>query len=140
MYLHGIFQKLTLLPKQIRAWFNWNAKPQQKNPVETKWLSKLVKTGSGRGRALQEVEIYQKVYGEKVNEAVSKDLTTGNATTNVERMAVRRRVASVLFEDESEEVKKEIREKWETEKQEAQIQARASVPVGENLTPEEYDK
>ena len=46
----------------------------------------------------------------------------------------------MLFEDKSEEVKKEIYKKWEMEKQEAQNQARVLVPVGENLTPEEYDK
>jgi hypothetical protein len=71
------------------------------------------------GRCPQEIELYQKEHGEKLNQKVSDEINKAGATSRKERMGIRRHVTQNEYENESEAVKTVVREEYEKQKKEA---------------------
>lgn len=97
-----------------------------------------LKGGESHGtRAPQRVEVYQKLYAEKVKVEMSKRHTDNNA----ERMRIRREVTNALLDSEEPEVQQQVDDvikRWQ-ERHEARKKSGGSEN-GAERSPEEYQR
>ncbi|KAF8889253.1 hypothetical protein BD779DRAFT_1671825 [Infundibulicybe gibba] len=94
---------------QIRNWMNWNAIKRTRTSL-TPDLS-LFNFGvppDKHTRAPQEVEVYQKMFPEKVAKVVKQ--ATAGAGNRSERMSIQRKTVNALLEQEDEDVREAINE------------------------------
>ena len=68
------------------------------------------------GRCPQEIELYQKEHGEKLNHKVSDEIDKVGVTSHREKMEVRRHVTQNEYKNESEAVKTAVKEEYEKQK------------------------
>ena len=83
------------------------------------------------GRCPQEIELYQKEHGEKLNQKVSDKINKAGATSRKERMGIRRHVTQNEYENESEAVKTVVREEYEKQKEAKEAKMSRSSSVAE---------
>jgi hypothetical protein len=92
------------------------------------------------GQRPQEIELYQKEHGEKLNQKVSDEIDKAGATSRKEKMGIRRRVTQNKYENESEAVKTAVREEYEKQKKEAkEVKMGRSSSIAER-SPEDIAK
>jgi hypothetical protein len=89
---------------------HWNAGKEKRASTkpDITWLKDAM--GKSKGRALQAIELYQQRYKDKIERRVKANFDLEGATTNKERMAVRRRVVSEMWKAEDEDIVAEITE------------------------------
>jgi hypothetical protein len=69
-----------------------------------------------QGKCSQEIEIYQKEHGEKLNQKVSDEIDKAEVNSRKEKMEIQQRVTQNKYENESEAVKATVREEYEKQK------------------------
>ncbi|TFK83801.1 hypothetical protein K466DRAFT_567599, partial [Polyporus arcularius HHB13444] len=131
--------------KQLITWFRNNSKSTRVQKSES---TPAVPKGKGK-RALQEIEIYSKLYYKaKVRSTVDEELTNLKAVRNVtsidppERLKIVREQTKTSLQQESEEVKKRVAEAYAEEKERTRALALAYkkgiVVEEEGRTPQQY--
>jgi hypothetical protein len=130
--------------QKLRTWMHWNAGKEKcaSTKPDITWLKDAM--GKSKGRALQAIELYQQCYKDKIERRVKANFDLEGATTNKERMAVRRRVVSEMWKAEDEDIVAEITEGVEIEKEKKK--SKKNEDKGEETlndvearSPEEYN-
>ncbi|KAG1720730.1 uncharacterized protein EDB91DRAFT_1256865 [Suillus paluster] len=102
---------------QLQTWFHWQTNVSKKNCGLKKEISVFETTLLPKSRAKSVEEIYMDmVYDERIKLLVAAEQEAGNVATAGHRMALGRKFCKELLEDESDEVKKEVREKYNKQK------------------------
>lgn len=89
------------------------------------------------GRRLKETELYQKIYGKKVNAHVKDEISKKGAGDRSDRMRIRVGVVNTLWEKDKD--KPEVREAIDAAKS-RQMEEKKKVEKSEERIPEEYQK
>jgi hypothetical protein len=119
----------------------WNATKEKHGSTRanTTWLKDAINKGKG-GRSLQAIEVYQQRNKEKIEARVKAELEEQGAKTKKERMSIRRRVVTAMWDNENEDVVAEIKEEMDRQKVKERINVSGREELGEERTPEEYNK
>lgn len=100
--------------QQLHTWFRWRVNKSKKNRSLKKKLTVFDDTLQPKRRAKSEAEIYSELYyDERIKPLVMAEQDAGNVATSGKRVALGRKFSKELLEDETEEIKAEIREKYE---------------------------
>ncbi|KAG1830661.1 hypothetical protein EV424DRAFT_1343545 [Suillus variegatus] len=98
---------------QLATWFRWRAGSSKKNRGLKKEQTVFDAALRPKTRAKSVEEIYMgMVYDEQIKPLVKAEQEAGNVTTSGHRMALGRRFSKELLEDELDEVKKEVRKRY----------------------------
>lgn len=101
----------------MQTWFRWRTNASKKNRGLKKEISVFESALLPKSRAKSVEEIYMDmVYDERIKPLVAAEQEAGNVATAGRRMALGRKFCKELLEDESDEVKKEVREKYNKQK------------------------
>jgi hypothetical protein len=119
----------------------WNATKEKRGTTktDTMWLKNAINKGKS-GRSLQAIEVYQQQSKKKIEVHVKTEIKEQDANTQKERMSIRCRVVAKLWDQEDEDVVAEIKEEMEKQKVKEKIDVSGIGKLGEERTPEEYDK
>ncbi|KAG1884770.1 hypothetical protein F4604DRAFT_1676858 [Suillus subluteus] len=99
------------------TWFRWWTNASKKNRGLKKDTSIFEAALVPKSRAKSAEEIYMDmVYNERIKPLIKAEQEAGNITTAGQRMALGRKFCKELLEDESDEVKEEVREKYDKQK------------------------
>ncbi|KAG1726702.1 uncharacterized protein EDB91DRAFT_1254203 [Suillus paluster] len=102
---------------RLQTWFRWRTNVSKKNRGLKKEISVFESALLPKSRAKSVEEIYMDmVYDERIKPLVAAEQEAGNVATAGRRMALGRKFCKELLEDESDEVKKEVREKYNKQK------------------------
>ncbi|KAG1842058.1 hypothetical protein F4604DRAFT_1939052 [Suillus subluteus] len=102
---------------QLQTWFRWRTNASKKNRGLKKDTSIFEAALVPKSRAKSAEEIYMDmVYNERIKPLIKAEQEAGNITTAGQRMALGRKFCKELLEDESDEVKEEVREKYDKQK------------------------
>ncbi|KAG1741360.1 hypothetical protein EDB19DRAFT_1908050 [Suillus lakei] len=102
---------------QLRTWFHWRTNASKKNRGLKKEVSVFETALLPKSRAKSAEEIYMDmVYDERIKPLVKAEQEAGNVATAGHRMTLGRKFCKELLECESDEVKKEVREKYDKQK------------------------
>ncbi|KAG1767648.1 hypothetical protein EDD22DRAFT_949919 [Suillus occidentalis] len=102
---------------QLWTWFHWQANVSKKNRGLKKEVSVFETALLLKLHAKSIEEIYMDmVYNEWIKPLVKAEQEAGNVATAGHRMALGRKFCKELLECESDEVKKEVREKYDKQK------------------------
>ncbi|KAF8871239.1 hypothetical protein BD779DRAFT_1478343 [Infundibulicybe gibba] len=94
---------------QIRNWMNWNAVKRTRTSLTPDLsLFNLGFPPNKRTRAPQQVEVYQKMFPEKVAQVVKQ--ATAGAGSRSERMSIQRKTVNALLEQEDEDIHAAVNE------------------------------
>ncbi|KAG1745615.1 hypothetical protein EDB19DRAFT_1906130 [Suillus lakei] len=128
---------------QLHTWFRWRINKSKKNRSLKKKLTVFDDTLQPKRRAKSEAEIYSELYyDERIKPLVMAEQDAGNVATSGKRMALGRKFSKELLEDETEEIKAEIREKYEeqlTHKKRAKREKNVLDDDADNDDNEELD-
>jgi hypothetical protein len=121
----------------------WYATKEKRGSTRanTTWLRDAINKGK-RGRSLQAIEVYQQRNKEKIEGRVKAEIEEQGAKTKKDRMSIRRRVVTEMWDKEDEGVVAEIKEEMDKQKLKERIDVSGKDlgKLGEERTPEEYDK
>ncbi|KAG1724933.1 uncharacterized protein EDB91DRAFT_1254983 [Suillus paluster] len=102
---------------RLQTWFHWRTNTSKKNCGLKKEISVFESALLPKSRAKSVEEIYMDmVYDERIKPLVAAQQEAGNVATAGRRMALGQKFCKELLEDESDEVKKEVREKYNKQK------------------------
>ncbi|KAG1864823.1 hypothetical protein F4604DRAFT_1928632 [Suillus subluteus] len=102
---------------QLQTWFHWRTNASKKNRGLKKDTSIFEAALVLKSRAKSAEEIYMDmVYNEWIKPLIKAEQEAGNITTAGQRMALGQKFCKELLEDESDEVKEEVREKYDKQK------------------------
>ncbi|KAG0693983.1 hypothetical protein DFH29DRAFT_1006749 [Suillus ampliporus] len=102
---------------RLRTWFHWRTNASKKNRGLKKEISVFETALLLKSHAKFIEEIYMDmVYDEQIKPLVKAKQEAGNIATAGRRMALGRKFCKELVEDESDEVKQEVREKYNKQK------------------------
>lgn len=88
------------------------------------------------GRKLQDVEVYQKTFPEKIRERVKEEISKEEDVNRADKMRIRRKVVSELWKEDKD--KADVLEEINVAKK-RQAEADLKAQSGER-TPEQYQK
>ncbi|KAG2052901.1 hypothetical protein BDR06DRAFT_1009034 [Suillus hirtellus] len=98
---------------QLRTWFRWRTNGSKKNRSLKKKSTVFDDALKPKRRTKSEAEIYSEMYyNERVKPLVMAEAEAGNVTTSGKRVALGRKFSKELLEDETEDVKADIRSKY----------------------------
>jgi hypothetical protein len=121
----------------------WYATKEKRGSTRanTTWLRDAINKGKS-GRSLQAIEVYQQRNKEKIEGRVKAEIEEQGAKTKKDRMSIRRRVVTEMWDKEDEGVVAEIKEEMDKQKLKERIDVSGKDlgKLGEERTPEEYDK
>jgi hypothetical protein len=128
--------------QQLRTWLNWHSErsahgDKRRANTLTKvdsTLTKLLRSG----RTLREVELYQKIYAEKINACVKDEISDQGAVSASDKMRIRRKVVEQLWMEDKNKV--EVKEAMEMAKARLTGPASAEEHKSEERIPEQYQK
>ncbi|KIK33854.1 hypothetical protein CY34DRAFT_98909 [Suillus luteus UH-Slu-Lm8-n1] len=99
---------------QLATWFRWRTNASKKNRSLKKEQTVFDAALLPKTRAKSVEEIYMgMVYEEQIKPLVEAEREAGNITTSGHRMALGRKFSKELLEDESDEVKEEVRKRYD---------------------------
>ncbi|KAG2029073.1 hypothetical protein BDR03DRAFT_1018943 [Suillus americanus] len=99
---------------QLQTWYRWRTNGSKKNRSLKKTSTVFDNALQPKRRAKTEAEIYSEMYyDERIKPLVVAEAEAGNVATSGKRVALGRKFSKELLEDESEDVKAEIRAKYE---------------------------
>ncbi|KAG1720795.1 uncharacterized protein EDB91DRAFT_1256829 [Suillus paluster] len=102
---------------QLQTWFCWRTNVSKKNRGLKKDASIFEAALLPKSRAKLVEEIYMDmVYDKQIKPLVKAEQEAGNVTTSGCHIALGRKFCKELLEDESDEVKQEVREKYNKQK------------------------
>ncbi|KAG1797447.1 uncharacterized protein HD556DRAFT_1306588 [Suillus plorans] len=102
---------------QLQTWFRWRTNASKKNRGLKKDTSVFEAALVPKSRVKSTEEIYMDmVYSERIKPLVKAEQEAGNISTAGQCMALSRRFCKELLEDESDEVKEEVRERYSRQK------------------------
>ncbi|KAG2094415.1 uncharacterized protein F5147DRAFT_657176 [Suillus discolor] len=102
---------------QLQTWFCWRTNASKKNRGLKKDTSVFEVALVPKSHAKSTEEIYMDmVYSEQIKPLVKAEKEAGNISTAGQRMALGRRFCKELLEDELDEVKEEVRERYNRQK------------------------
>jgi hypothetical protein len=102
------------ITQQLQTWFHWRANSSKKNHSLKKKLTVFESALQPKRRTKSEAEIYSDMfYNERIKPLVTAEAEAGNVTTSGKRVALGRKFSKELLDDESEDVKVEVRAKYE---------------------------
>ncbi|KAG0708156.1 hypothetical protein DFH29DRAFT_994410 [Suillus ampliporus] len=102
---------------RLQTWFHWRTNASKKNRGLKKDTSIFEAALVPKSRAKSAEEIYMDmVYSERIKPLIKAEQEAGNISTAGQRMALGRKFCKELLEDESDEVKEEVREKYNKQK------------------------
>ena len=104
----------------------------------TKVDSTLAKKLLSTGCTLQEIELYQKTCGEKINACVKDEILKQGADKPSDRMRIRREIVNKLWEEDKN--KPDVRKMVDAEKVHLVEAKKAEENKNEEQTPEQYQK
>ncbi|KAG1787615.1 uncharacterized protein HD556DRAFT_1448631 [Suillus plorans] len=120
---------------QLHTWFHWRVNKSKKNRSLKKKLTAFDDTLQPKRRAKSEAEIYSEMYyDERIKPLVMAEQEAGNVATSSKRMALGRKFSKELLEDETKEIKAEIREKYEE-----QLTHKKHAKRGKNILDDDGD-
>ena len=131
--------------QQLKTWVYWFANKEKRGSTraDTTWLKDAINKGKG-GRSLQVIEVYQQQNKEKIEERVKAEFKQQGAKTKKDRMSIRRRVVTEMWDKEDGVVVSEMKEqaaKQKTEREGNNVSGKGNFgKSGEERTPEEYNK
>ncbi|KAF8869513.1 hypothetical protein CPB84DRAFT_1755012 [Gymnopilus junonius] len=131
--------------KQIVWWFQWNGNPARHSDKKdvSQFISALnldKKVHKSKQRKPQRVEIYQKLYADKVKAAVDQEAGKLGLTRGRDKMKIRRGISQFMLDAEAAEVNEKIDEelrKWEEEREKG-LQANGEEEEKQERTAEDY--
>ncbi|KAG1725144.1 uncharacterized protein EDB91DRAFT_1254880 [Suillus paluster] len=110
-------EELAAEKRRLQTWFHWRTNASKKNRGLKKEISVFESALLPKSRPKSVKEIYMDmVYDERIKPLVAAEQEAGNVATAGRRMALGRKFCKELLEDESDEVKKEVREKYNKQK------------------------
>jgi hypothetical protein len=120
---------------------HWNATKEKHGTMRTNtmWLKNTINKGKS-GRSLQAIKVYQQWSKEKIEAHVKAEIEEQDAKTQKERMLICCWVVTKLWDQEDEDIMAEIKEETEKQKMKEKIDVSGIGKLGEERTPEEYDK
>jgi hypothetical protein len=121
----------------------WYATKEKRGSTRanTTWLRDAINKGK-HGHSLQAIEVYQQQNKEKIEGRVKAEIEEQGAKTKKDRMSIHRRVVTEMWDKEDEGVVAEIKEEMDKQKLKERIDVSGKDlgKLGEERTPEEYDK
>ena len=121
-------------------WFKSKEKRTSRK-TDTSWLKDAL--GNNKySRRHQPIEVYQMRNKESIAQHVKAEIDKKGATTNKERMTIRRQVVSEMWQNEDDEVVAEIMDDVKKQKEENILTPNATLDVlkRKEPTPKEYDQ
>ena len=121
---------------------HWNSGKEKRMSTkpDITWLKDAM--GKSKGRALQAIEIYQQCYKDNIERRIKAEIDLHGTTTSKDRMAIRRRIMTEMWKDETEDVVAEITGEVEKQKELKKNQDKDETKVtneNEERSPEEYE-
>ncbi|KAG1740444.1 uncharacterized protein EDB91DRAFT_1248329 [Suillus paluster] len=102
---------------QLQTWFHWHTNASKKNHGLKKDASIFEAALLPKSHAKSVEEIYMDmVYDERIKPLVKAEQEAGNVTTSGRHIALGQKFCKELLEDKSDEVKQEVREKYNKQK------------------------
>ncbi|KAJ8582521.1 hypothetical protein M405DRAFT_846383 [Rhizopogon salebrosus TDB-379] len=99
---------------QLQTWFRWRTNGSKKNRGLKKDSTVFDAALQPKTRAKSVEEIYMDmVYDERIKPLVKAEEEAGNVAMSGRRIALGRKFSKVLLEDESDDIKKEVRARYE---------------------------
>jgi hypothetical protein len=111
----------------LRTWFWWRTN----NTVRKK--APTISFSTSKGRTLQETQVYSKMFYESKLKAIIDDELKGKSVTKPERLSKTVEVTKREWENESEDVKDEVRKRREELKREQSSEEALSQAAIDNL-------
>ncbi|KAG1830286.1 hypothetical protein DFJ58DRAFT_848486 [Suillus subalutaceus] len=102
---------------QLQTWFRWRTNASKKNHGLKKDMSIFEAALVPKSHTKSTEEIYMDmVYNEWIKPLIKAEQEAGNISTAGQRMALGRKFCKELLEDKSDQVKDEVREKYDKQK------------------------
>jgi hypothetical protein len=121
------------IAQQLQTWFRWCANSSKKNRSLKKKLTVFESALQPKRRTKSEAKIYSDMfYDERIKPLVTAEAEAGNVTTSGKCVALGRKFSKELLNDESEDVKAEVRAKHEQ-----QLTCRKGAKRGKSVLDDE---